>query len=100
MQNALFENIRVEHIEHDKLLDVQVAHNAKYNPGSGHQIRNITFRNIRCNCVPPVASVIAGRSAVPRVSGVRLENATACGKPADVRVLEYAEDVHFINTEA
>lgn len=90
----------MEHIELGKLLDVQVAHNAKYSPVSGHQIRNITFRNIRCDCVPPVASVIAGCSAVHRVFGVRLENATACGKPADVRVPEYAEDVHFINTEA
>ena len=99
VQNVLFEDIRVEHIEHGKLLDVQVVHNAKYNPVSGHQIRNITFRNIRCDYVPPVASVIAGYSPEHRVSGVRLENVSVCGKPADVRVLEYAEDVQIINTE-
>lgn len=100
VQNVLFEDIRVEHIEHGKLLDVQVVHNAKYNPVSGHQIRNITFRNIRCDCVPPVASVIAGYSAEHPVSGVRLENVTVCGQPADVRILEYAEDVQFINSES
>lgn len=99
VQNVLFEDIRVEHIEHGKLLDVQVVHNAKYNPVSGHQIRNITFRNIHCDCVPPVPSVIAGFSDEHFVSGVRLENVTVCGQPADVRILEHAHDVQIVQTE-
>lgn len=100
VQDVLFEDIRVEHIEHGKLLDVQVVHNAKYNPVSGNLIRNVTFRNIRCSCVPPVASVIAGYSPEHRVTGVLLENVTVCGKPADVRILDHADDIRTITSDA
>lgn len=99
-RDILYEDIRIEHIEHGKLIDVQVKCNPDYNPAPGKGIENVTFRNIRCDCVPPVASVIAGYSPEHRVSGVRLENVSVCGKPADVRVLEYAENVQFIHPEA
>lgn len=93
VRDVLFEDIRVEHIEHGKLLDVQVVHNEKYNPVPGRRIENVTFRNIRCDCVPPVDSVIAGFDAEHCVSGVVLENVTACGEPARVQVGEHVSGV-------
>lgn len=90
VRDVLFENIRVEHIEHGKLLDVQVVHNAKYNPVPGKRIQNVTFRNIRCDCLPQVDGVIAGYDAEHCVTDILLENVTACGEPARIHVGEHA----------
>ena len=96
VRDVLYEDIRVEHIEHGKLLDVQVKHNPDYNPAPGRGIENVTFRNIRCGCVPPVASVIAGYDEKHRVSGVLLDNVTVCGQPAEIRILEHADDIRIL----
>lgn len=92
-RNILYEDIRVEHIEHGKLIDVQVKCNPDYNPAPGKAIENVTFRNIRCDCIPPVDSVIAGFDQDHCVSGILLENVTACGAPAAVQVGEHVRCV-------
>lgn len=68
---------------------MQVVHNAKYNPVPGRRIENITFRNIRCDCIPPVDSMIAGFDDEHCVTDIILENVTACGEPARVQVGKY-----------
>lgn len=93
VRDVLYEDIRVEHIEHGKLIDVQVKFNPDYNPAPGKRIENITFRNVRCDCIPPVDSVIAGYDEQHRVCGVHLENVTAGGAAATVRVGAYADGV-------
>ena len=93
VRDVLYENIRVEHIEHGKLIDVQVKCNPDYNPAPGKRIERITFRNIRCDCLPPVDSVIAGYDAEHAVADVLLENVTVCGRPVSIQVGHYAEHV-------
>lgn len=90
VRNVLYEDIRVEHIEHGKLLDVQVKCNPDYNPVPGKRIEHITFRNIRCDCIPPVNSVIAGYDEKHDVYDIHLENVTACGSAVSVCVGEFA----------
>ncbi len=92
VRHVLFENIRVEHIEHGKLLDVQVKFNPDYNPAPGWLIETVTFRSVRCECLPPVESVIAGYDAARLVRSIRLE-ITAGGQPARVQVWLYAENI-------
>lgn len=92
-RNILYEDIRVENIEHGKLFDIQVKCNPDYNPAPGKAIENVTLRNIRCDCVPPVASVIAGYSPEHCVSGVMMDNVTVCGQTVDVHVLEYTDNI-------
>lgn len=92
-RNILFEDIRVEHIEHGKLFDIQVTYNPKYNPVPGRAIENVTLRNIRCDCIPPVDSVIRGYDAEHGVSGVTLENVTVCGGAPRVVVGEFAQEI-------
>ena len=95
VRDILFENIRVEHIEHGKLFDIQVKFNPKYNPAPGRAIENVTLRNIACSCVPSVDSVIAGYDAEHSVTGVKLENVTVCGGAARVSVGEFAKDIEL-----
>ncbi len=97
VRNVLFEDIRIEHIEHGKLLDFQVLYNPKYNPVSGHAIEDITLRNIRCDCIPPVDSVIRGYDQDNRVRGVKLENVTVCGGAPRVIIGDFADDVDLGN---
>lgn len=97
-RDILYEDIRIEHIEHGKLIDVQVKCNPDYNPAPGKGIEHVTFRNIRCDCIPPVPSVIAGYSPKHRVCDVLLDNVTACGEPAEVQVLSHTEHIQIIHT--
>lgn len=92
-RDILYEDIRIEHIEHGKLLDIQVKCNPDYNPAPGRGIERVTLRNVRCDCMPPVASVIAGYSAEACVRDVLLENVTVCGQPAEVLILDHAHHI-------
>lgn len=92
-RDILYEDIRVENIEHGKLFDFQVKCNPDYNPVPGKCIENVTLRNIRCDCTPPVASVIAGYSPEHCVSGVVMDNVTVCGQTVDVRILAYTDRI-------
>ncbi len=92
-RDILYEDIRVETITHGKLLDVQVKCIPDYNPASGREIKNVVFRNIRCDCIPSEPSVVAGYDADHVVCGARLENVTAGGKPIQLEVGEYAFDI-------
>ncbi len=93
VRDILYEDIRVENITHGKLLDVQVKYNPDYNPAPGKRIERVTFRNIRCDCVPQVQSVIAGYDKEHPVRHIRLENVSVCGQPVQVEVGDYASDV-------
>lgn len=93
VRNVLYEDIRVEHIEHGKLIDIQIKRNPDYNPAPGRCIEHVTLRNIRCECVPPCDSVIAGYDPTRRVTDIILENVTAQGRLAAVQVGDYADHV-------
>ncbi len=93
VRHVLYEDIRVEHIEHGKLFDVQVKFNPDYNPAPGRLIEDVTFRNVRCGCIPPVESVIAGYDAEHPVRNITLEDVTAAGQPVHVQVGQYAENI-------
>lgn len=92
-RDILYEDIRVETITHGKLIDIQVKCNPDYNPAPGNAIENVTFRNVRCDCIPDVLSVVAGYDADRTVHGVRLENVTASGKPLQLQIGEYATNI-------
>ena len=93
VQDVLYEDIRVEQIAHGKLIDVQVKYNPDYNPAPGHCIRRVTFRNIHCGCMPPVASVIAGYDESRSVRDITLENVTVQGKPAEIEIGSWTENI-------
>lgn len=92
-RDILYEDIRVETITHGKLIDIQVKCNPDYNPAPGNAIENVTFRNVRCDCIPDVPSVVAGYDADRTVHGVCLENVTAGGKPLQLQIGEYATNI-------
>lgn len=92
-RDILYEDIRVETITHGKLIDIQVKCNPDYNPAPGNAIANVTFRNVRCDCIPDVPSVVTGYDADRTVHGVRLENVTAGGKPLQLQIGEYATNI-------
>ena len=93
VRDVLYEDIRVEHIEHGKLIDLQVKYNPDYNPAPGKRIERVSFRNIRCDCVPSVESVIVGYDAEHDVRHIRLENVQVCGGPLPLRIGEFTSDV-------
>lgn len=93
VQDVLFEDIRVEHIEHGKLLDIQVKFNPDYNPAPGKAIRRITLRNVSCVCQPQVRSVIQGYSEQCRVEDVLLENVQVCGKIFEPEIGAYTDRI-------
>ncbi|MBQ3157598.1 MAG: right-handed parallel beta-helix repeat-containing protein [Clostridia bacterium] len=93
VRDVLYEDVRVEHIEHGKLIDLQVKYNPDYNPAPGRRIERVTFRNIRCGCMPPVESVIAGYDAEHDVRQIRLENVQVCGGPLPLYIGDFASDV-------
>lgn len=93
VRDVLYEDIRVEHIEHGKLIDVQVKYNPDYNPAPGKRIERVIFRNIRCDCVPPVESVIAGYDAEHDVQDIRLENVQVCCGPLPLHIGDFTSDV-------
>ncbi len=93
VRDVLYEDVRVEHIEHGKLIDVQVKYNPDYNPAPGKRIERVTFRRVRCDCLPQVDSVIAGYDAAHDVRDIRLEDVTVCGQPHRVCVGDHASHI-------
>ena len=93
VRDVLYEDIRVEQITHGKLIDVQVKCNPDYNPAPGKRIERVTFRNIHCHCVPPVASVIAGYDEAHSVGDITLENVTALGAPAEIKIGDWTVNI-------
>jgi hypothetical protein len=92
VRHVAFSDVRVEHIQEGKLLNVRVVYNAKYNTSPGRGVEDVTFRNIRyTGASAPSASIIAGYDAQRRVRGVVLDNVTVGGrrlKGAEPGVLE------------
>lgn len=93
VRDVLYEDVRVEHIEHGKLIDLQVKYNPDYNPAPGKRIERVTFRNIRCDCMPPVVSVIAGYDTEHDVRQIRLENVQVCGGALPLHIGDFTSDV-------
>ena len=46
VRNVAFRNIRVDHIEEGKLINVRVVYNAKYSFSPGRAVEGIVFQNI------------------------------------------------------
>ena len=82
VQDAVFENIRVENIMEGQLLNLRVLYNEKYSSGPGRGIKNIRFRNIFYNYSgwPENPSIIEGYDAERNVSGIIFENIVINGK--------------------
>ena len=95
-QGGTYADIRVEHIEHGKLIDVQVKYNPDYNPAPGRRIERITFRNIRCDCMPPVESVIAGYDAEHDVRDIRMENVLVCGQAFQPQIGQHVSGMEML----
>ena len=72
---------------------MQVKYNPDYNPAPGRRIERVTFRNIHCDCMPPVESVIAGYDAEHDVRDIRLENVAVCGGSLPLHIGEFASGV-------
>lgn len=62
VRNVSYENIHIEHIEHGKILDVQVKCNPDYNPAPGRRIEGISFKNIFYMGTGEETSLIQGYS--------------------------------------
>lgn len=73
VRNLRYENIRVEHFEHGKLLDIQII-NGKYNPAPGRLIEDIYFKNIFYHGSGEVTSTINGTDEERVVQNVIFDN--------------------------
>ena len=80
VRNVSYEDIRIEHIEHGKILDIQVKFNPDYNPACGRQIERIFLKNIFYMGSGEETSVIKGYNDEYRVSDVVIESLYICGK--------------------
>ena len=83
VRNVWYENIRVEHIEHGKLLDVQIKFNSDYNPAPGKRIENIFFKNIFYTGSGEETSQIKGYDEEHKVVNVVIEDLYIRGKKAE-----------------
>lgn len=74
VRNVRYENIRVEHIEHGKLFDIQIKHNKDYNPAPGKLIENVYFKDIFYNGNGEVTSDINGFDEERKVLNITFDN--------------------------
>jgi hypothetical protein len=81
VRNISFSDIRVEHVEEGKLINLRVVYNAKYNTSPGLAIDGVRFRNIRYSGSGWAGpSIIAGLAQDRRVRNVSFENVTIAGR--------------------
>ena len=80
VRKALFEDIRVEHIQEGQLFHLRVMYNQKYNTGPGRGVRNITFRNISCTGKYINPSLMEGYDKNRKVENILFENIMLNGK--------------------
>lgn len=101
VRNVTYEDIRIEHIEHGKLLDIQVKFNKDYNPAPGYRIENIYFKDISYNGEGEVASMITGYDEERNVTNITFENLVVRDKhvlsanEGNINIGEYVENINF-----
>jgi hypothetical protein len=101
VRNVRYENIRVEHIEHGKLIDIQVKYNKDYNPAPGKLIENIYFKDIFYYGNGEVTADIKGFDEERKVKNVTFENLVMQGEKVlsaekgNIMVGEFAENIVF-----
>jgi hypothetical protein len=94
-----YKNIRIEHIEHGKVLDIQVKCNSKYNPAPGKEIYDITFSDIYVSGSGEVASVIQGYDENRPVRNIEINNYYRDGikvdslEKANIEVSNFAQQI-------
>lgn len=100
VRNVRFEDIRVEHMEHGKLLDVQTIC-GRYNPIPGKRIEDVHFKNIFYDGYGEETSEIRG-IAGSSVRNVTFENVVVRGRTicneeqGNLYVGENVENVRFV----
>jgi hypothetical protein len=81
VRDVSFSDIRIEHVEEGKLINLRVVYNAKYNTSPGLAIDGVTFRNISYSGSGWAGpSIIAGLARDRRVRNVSFDNVTIAGR--------------------
>lgn len=82
VRNVRYENIRVEHMEHGKLLDLRIIF-GRYNLAPGKLIENIYFKDIYFDGHGEEASEIGGDDEEFEVRNIIFDNLVVRGKVVD-----------------
>lgn len=82
VRNVRYENIRVEQIEHGKLLDLRIIC-GRYNLAPGKLIENIYFKDIYYNGYGEETSEIGGDDEESKVRNIIFDNLVVRGKVVD-----------------
>jgi hypothetical protein len=80
VRNVSFENVRIEHIQEGQLFNLRIIYNEKYSAAPGHEISNISFRNIYYSGQGENSSVIEGYDEDRMIRNVSFENIVINGK--------------------
>ena len=102
VRNVSFSDIRVDHIQEGKLLNVRVVYNAKYGTSPGAGVEGVTFKDVSfTGRGSPSASLVAGYDAQRRVRKVVFDNVVIGGRkltaPANgvLEVGPFADELTF-----
>jgi hypothetical protein len=81
VRNVTFSNIRVDHVEEGKLINLRVVYNAKYGTSPGLLIDGVHFKNVSYSGSGWAApSIIAGYAPDRPVRNVTFDNVTIAGR--------------------
>ena len=83
VRNISYEEIRIEHIEHGKLLDIQVKFNPDYNPAPGKRIEGVSLKRIFYMGSGEEASQIRGYDGEHKVLDIVIEDLYIRGKKVE-----------------
>lgn len=83
VRNISYEEIRIEHIEHGKLLDIQVKFNPDYNPAPGKRIEGVSLKRIFYMGSGEETSQIRGYDGEHKVLDIVIEDLYIRGKKVE-----------------
>jgi hypothetical protein len=102
VRNIAFRNIRVDHIEEGKLINVRVVYNSKYSFSPGQAVSGVTFQNITYTGKGWVGkSILGGYDKDRRVSDVVFDNVRIGGtklngpKQGELDIGPFVDEVTF-----
>jgi hypothetical protein len=102
VRNVTFSNIRVDHVEEGKLINLRVVYNAKYGTSPGLLIDGVHFKNVSYSGSGWAAPSIIGGYAPDRpVRNVTFDNVTIAGrklmgpKPEVLEIGPYVSGLSF-----
>jgi hypothetical protein len=102
VRNVAFRNIRVDHIEEGKLINVRVVFNSKYSFSPGQAVAGVTFQNILYSGKGWAGkSILGGYDKDRRVSDVVFDNVRVDGarlsgpKPSELDIGPFVDGVIF-----